>query len=102
MNDNILLIFLLWFVFISLLTAIVTVSDKIKAKKEKFRIPEKTLIILALLGGSLAEYFTMRLIRHKTLHKKFMIGLPVIIILQLVTITVLLVNPSFFTDYILH
>ena len=90
MSDRSLLIFLLWLAFISLFTAIVTVADKIKAKKGKFRIPEKALIILALLGGSIAEYFTMRLIRHKTLHKKFMIGLPVIILIHAVLTIVLL------------
>lgn len=89
MSETLLIIILGWFAFISLLTAIITVTDKIKAKKGSFRIPEKTLIILALLGGSVAEYSTMRLIRHKTLHKKFMIGLPLIIIFQLVLITAL-------------
>ena len=55
-----------------------------------WRISEKALFILALLGGSVAEYFTMRLIRHKTLHKRFMIGLPVIIIIQLILIFILI------------
>ena len=86
MSNRILYFFLIWFAFISVLTAIITAADKYKAKKGKFRIPEKSLFILALLGGSVAEYFTMRLIRHKTLHKRFMIGLPLIIILQLTVI----------------
>lgn len=94
MNKEILLIALCWFALISLVTAIVTLSDKIKAKKGSFRIPEKVLFILALLGGSVAEYFTMRLIRHKTLHKRFMVGLPLIILLQLITIILV-----FFTLY---
>lgn len=85
MKNEILYIPLCWLAFISLATTAVTAADKLKAKKGSFRVSEKTLIILALLGGSLAEYFTMRLIRHKTLHKKFMIGLPVIIIFQLIT-----------------
>ena len=66
--------------FISLLTAVVTVYDKIAAKKApKHRIPENTLMYLGVLGGAAAEYITMMLIRHKTKHKKFMAGLPVII-----------------------
>ena len=89
MNQEVIFVLLGWFAFISLLTAIMTAADKIKAKKGSFRIPEKTLIILALLGGSVAEYSVMRLIRHKTLHKKFMIGLPLIIVFQLVLITAL-------------
>ena len=89
MNQEVIFVLLGWFAFISLLTSVMTVADKIKAKKGSFRIPEKTLIVLALLGGSIAEYSVMRLIRHKTLHKKFMIGLPLIIVLQLVLITAL-------------
>ena len=84
MKTDFLIPVLLWLAVISAITAAVTVADKIKAKKGLRRISEKTLIVLALLGGSLAEYFTMRLIRHKTLHKKFMLGLPLIIIVQLI------------------
>jgi uncharacterized membrane protein YsdA (DUF1294 family) len=76
--------FIIYFAVISLVTAIVTAADKYKAKKGAFRISEATLFILAAIGGALAEYATMRLIRHKTLHKRFMIGLPVIIILQII------------------
>lgn len=86
----------LYLALISLFTAIVTAADKIKAKKGAFRVPESTLILLALLGGSVAEYAVMRLIRHKTLHKKFMIGLPLIIIIQLIAVTLV------YSRYILH
>ncbi len=72
-----------YFSAISLITAIVTVLDKHRAKKGGWRIPEATLFILALVGGSVSEYAVMRLIRHKTLHKRFMVGLPLIIVLQL-------------------
>lgn len=87
MSNTLLIILLCWLALISLVTAAVTVADKIKAKRGSFRVSERALIILALLGGGVAEYFTMRLIRHKTLHKKFMLGLPLIIIFQLVLIT---------------
>ena len=86
----------LYLALISLFTAVITAADKIKAKKGAFRVPESTLIILALLGGSVAEYAVMRLIRHKTLHKKFMLGLPLIIILQLIAIILV------YSHYILH
>ena len=82
---------LIYFALISLVSAAVTVADKQKAKKGSFRISEATLFILALLGGSLAEYLTMRLIRHKTLHKRFMLGLPLIILLQLAGVIALIV-----------
>ena len=84
-------IFAIYLALISLVTAIVTATDKHKAKKGAFRISEATLFILAFLGGALAEFCTMRLIRHKTLHKRFMIGLPAIIILQLTAIILLII-----------
>ncbi len=46
------------------------------------RVPEKTLLIISALGGSIAMLITMRAIRHKTQHAKFMVGIPVIILLQ--------------------
>lgn len=67
---------------ISLITVVATCLDKFFAKRDMRRISEKALILLAVFGGSIAEYVTMRLIRHKTLHKKFMLGLPLITLLQ--------------------
>lgn len=86
MSKELVLIISAWLIFISAVTAAVTVADKIKAKKGSFRISEKTLFILAISGGSVAEYITMRIIRHKTLHKRFMLGLPAIIIFQLLAV----------------
>ncbi len=82
---------LIYFAAVSVITAIITSLDKYKAKKGAFRISEATLFILALLGGALSEYLTMRLIRHKTLHKRFMIGLPVIILIQAAAIILLII-----------
>lgn len=76
----------IWFAFISLITAVITAADKSFAKKKKRRIPEATLFSLAILGGAVAEYITMKLIRHKTRHRSFMLGLPAIILFQLVAI----------------
>lgn len=83
-------IFLLYFLLISLITTIVTVLDKIFAKKDMRRVPEKMLFALGFSGGAFAEYVTMKLIRHKTLHKKFMIGLPLIVLLHGIIIFALL------------
>jgi uncharacterized membrane protein YsdA (DUF1294 family) len=58
-------------------------SDKQKAKKGAWRIPEATLMGVAAIGGSLGAFAGMRLFRHKTKHPKFFIGIPVIIILQI-------------------
>jgi len=71
---------------VSLISIIITVFDKKIAGKGKRRIPEATLLIWSALGGSIAMYLTMQIIRHKTQHKKFMIGIPLIIILQVVVI----------------
>ena len=72
---------------ISLVSIIVCCYDKIAAKHNpKHRTREATLLWLSALGGSVAMFITMKLIRHKTKHKKFMIGIPAIIILQLAII----------------
>ena len=71
---------------ISLSAVLLTISDKLRAAKHKWRISEATLLLVALFGGAAAEYITMRCIRHKTLHKKFMIGLPLILVLHLCTV----------------
>lgn len=68
--------------FISLLAVSLTVHDKRRAKRHGRRIPERTLMLVGLLGGAPAMYATMRMIRHKTLHRKFMWGLPAEIALQ--------------------
>ncbi len=67
---------------ISVVSIIVTTADKIKAIKNRRRIRERTLLILSALGGSVAMLITMLLIRHKTRHLKFMVGIPVIILAQ--------------------
>lgn len=69
---------------ISLIAIAVTVADKIKAKYNKWRVPEATLLIISALGGSIAMYITMQLIRHKTKHIKFMLGIPIIILMQVI------------------
>ena len=56
--------------------------DKYKAKKNKWRISEATLLTMAAIGGSIGAWAGMRLWHHKTMHKKFKYGIPIIIILQ--------------------
>ena len=57
--------------------------DKYKAKHHKWRIPEKTLFVFALLGGSIGSILGMYTFRHKTKHTYFVIGMPAILIIQL-------------------
>lgn len=73
---------IIYFAIISLVSVVLTVADKASAKKGGWRIPEATLMMLGLFGGALSMYVTMRTIRHKTKHKKFMIGLPLEIALH--------------------
>ena len=56
--------------------------DKYKAKKGQWRIPEATLLMIAVIGGSIGAWVGMRLWHHKTMHKKFKYGIPIIIIMQ--------------------
>ena len=76
--------FYLYLVLINLIAVIITCYDKHCAQTNKWRVPEKTLFAVAILGGSIGMYVTMRKIRHKTKHTSFMLGIPAIIITQIV------------------
>lgn len=80
-----------YLVLISLVSVVVTVWDKLTAIANKRRVPERTLMILSAIGGSVAMLITMLMIRHKTRKHKFMIGIPAIILLQLVLVLLFLV-----------
>lgn len=58
--------------------------DKRRAKRQQYRIPESTLLLSAVVGGSIGALGAMSLFRHKTQHKKFTIGVPLILFVQLV------------------
>ena len=79
-------IFLLYIGVVSLIAVVLTIVDKYLAISHKKRIPEAALMFFALLGGALAEYAVMKMIRHKTLHKKFMVGLPLIFGLHFIAV----------------
>jgi predicted MPP superfamily phosphohydrolase len=78
---------------ISLFAVILTAHDKHAAVKGKWRVNERTLLVVSVLGGSAAMLLTMLAVRHKTLRKKFMIGLPLILALH-VFITLTAFNQS--------
>ena len=67
---------------ISLAAFAITSVDKVSAMRHTWRIRESMLFLIAILGGAFIMYLTMQLIHHKTRHKRFMIGLPIIFILQ--------------------
>ncbi|HEX2985900.1 MAG TPA: DUF1294 domain-containing protein [Caproiciproducens sp.] len=72
-----------YLIIINLFAVLITVSDKRRAQANRWRIPENTLLLISALGGSPAMLLTMRLIHHKTRHKKFMLGIPAMLILQI-------------------
>ncbi|MCL2425414.1 MAG: DUF1294 domain-containing protein [Oscillospiraceae bacterium] len=75
-----------YLVLISLTAIILTCHDKTAAKRRSRRVSERTLLLISVLGGSLAMFLTMLSIRHKTKHLKFMVGIPVIIVIQVAII----------------
>lgn len=85
-------IFYIYFTVISVFAVIITVWDKHAAKCGASRVPEKTLFIISAVGGSLFMYITMKIIRHKTKHASFMIGIPAIIFSQLALAIFILVK----------
>ena len=75
---------LAYIAFINIMAIFICCLDKYQARVGGWRINERLLFAVSVIGGAFGMYFTMRAIRHKTLHKRFMIGLPIIIVLQLV------------------
>ena len=68
---------------VNTLTFLLYGIDKYKAKKARWRISEATLLMMAVIGGSIGAWAGMRLWHHKTMHKKFKYGIPLIILLQI-------------------
>lgn len=66
--------------------------DKYRARNGKWRIPEATLLMLAVVGGSVGAWLGMKVWHHKTRHRKFRYGVPAILLLQIVVATLLYVN----------
>ncbi len=65
-------------------------ADKLKAKKNAWRIPEATLLTVAFIGGSLGTYAGMQMFRHKTLHLKFSLGVPAMLAVHIAALSVLI------------
>ena len=74
----------LYLLIINAVGFVLMIADKRKARKGRWRIPEATLMGVAALGGSVGSLLGMYTVRHKTKHIKFTLGIPVILILQLV------------------
>ena len=76
-----------YLILINVITFIVYGIDKLKSKRGKWRIPESTLLLLAIIGGSIGAWCGLKVWHHKTQHKKFKYGIPLIIIMQIGLLT---------------
>ena len=72
-----------YLIVLNIVTFLVYGIDKWKAKRAKWRISEATLLSLAVLGGSIGAWLGMKVWHHKTMHKKFKYGLPLILLAQI-------------------
>ena len=77
---------LYYLIVINIVTFVVYGIDKLKAKQGSWRISEATLLIFAVIGGSIGASLGMKIWHHKTMHKKFKYGLPLILIIQIILI----------------
>ena len=77
---------LYYLIAINIVTLIVYGIDKVKAMKGKWRISEATLLLLAIFGGSVGAWLGMKTWHHKTMHKKFKYGIPLILLAQILLI----------------
>lgn len=83
---------IIYLLVINLIGILIMYIDKRKAKYGRWRIPEKTLLLVALLGGSIGTIIGMYWFRHKTQKLKFVLGFPTILISEIVIITYLLLK----------
>lgn len=72
-----------YLIIINIVTFFIYGIDKYKAKKSQWRVSEKILITLAILGGSIGAWIGIKIWHHKTKHQKFKLGIPIIIVIQI-------------------
>ncbi len=90
---DVITLLLSYFIGVNLIGFAMMGIDKYKAKKRAFRIPEATLFIVAIIGGSIGSILGMYTFRHKTRHRSFVYGMPFILVLQIALIIALLNAP---------
>ena len=90
-SNNIILM-ILFFILVNVIAILLMKRDKQYAENGERRIKEATLLIVAIVGGSLGMYYAMFKYKHKTLHNKFSIGIPVIMVIQFAFASYLLMS----------
>ena len=90
---DVIALLLVYFVSVNLIGFAFMGIDKYKAKKRAFRIPEATLFIVAIIGGSIGSLLGMYAFRHKTRHRRFTYGMPFILLVQIALIIAFLTAP---------
>lgn len=82
----------IYLLIVNVVSLLLMLIDKIKAKRKLWRIPERTLLGVCLIGGSLGGLVGMKLFRHKTLHPQFSIGIPVMFALHVIGLLIYFVK----------
>ena len=90
---NAITLIVVYLLVVNLISFTVMGVDKSKARKRSWRIPESTLFVLALIGGSIGSIAGMHLFHHKTRHWYFLYGMPAILIIQILIIVILATSP---------
>ena len=90
---NVILVLITYYLLVNLLGFYAMYTDKLRAKKRAFRIPEATLFATAIIGGSIGCIAGMYVFRHKTRHWHFVYGMPLILILRIIGIIALQIAP---------
>ncbi|MBQ9334831.1 MAG: DUF1294 domain-containing protein [Lachnospiraceae bacterium] len=90
---NVIIWLVIYLVVVNLLGFAMMGIDKARARKRAWRIPEAHLMIVALIGGSVGSILGMWMFRHKTKHRYFVYGLPVILILQIAIVVAVILSP---------
>ena len=88
-------IIIIYLTSINVATFITYGIDKMKAKRSKWRIREASLLLLAVLGGSIGALLGMKVWHHKTMHKKFKLGIPLIIVVQ-IALVIWIISKNYF------
>lgn len=90
---NVITLLLIYFISLNILALFLMGLDKYKAKKQLWRIPESTLFIIAVIGGSIGAIIGMYAFRHKTRHWYFVYGLPAILLIQIAGFLAIVYSP---------